>query len=161
MTETANSALRAFEPYARRAVRPLEVWEVDGWKVKAYTIAFRGERARPELLEAMRRLVRGRLPRPAVSATHHGAAFACAHDGETGEFIFLCWWENQNELAHVVWGGARGEGLPERGTHQTRSCVWEAAVLCHERAAWLRHVLANPAGPDLESYLADVISEDV
>jgi hypothetical protein len=158
---TATSALRPFEPYVRRPVRPLEVWEIDGWKVKAYSIAFRSERARTELVDAMRRLVSGRLPRPAVSAAHHGTAFACAHDGETGEFVFLCWWENENELAHVVWGGARGDGLRERGTHQTRSCVWEAAVICHERAAWVRHVLANPAGADLGAYLADVLSDDV
>jgi hypothetical protein len=39
--------------------------------------------------------------------------------------------------------------------------VWEAAVICHERAAWVRHVLANPAGADLGAYLADVLSDDV
>jgi hypothetical protein len=161
MSDTPIPTPRPFEPYARRAVRPVDVWRVHGWKVKAYSIAVRRELARPELVDAMRKLVAGRLPRPAVSDAHHGAAFACAHDGETGEFVFLCWWENENELAHVVWGGAKGSGLPERGTHQTRSCVWEAAVLCHERNAWLRHVLANPAGPDLDAYFADVLSEDV
>ncbi len=161
MTDIAPPTPGAFAPYARRSLRPVDVWAMYGWKVKAYSLAFRDERARPELVDAMRKLVAARLPRPAVSDAHHGAAFACAHDGETGEFVFLCWWENENELAHVVWGGAKGSGLPERGTHQTRSCVWEAAVICHERAAWLRHVLANPSGPDLEAYFADMVSDDV
>jgi len=161
MSDATPPAPRAFGPYARRAVRPVDVWRVHGWRVKAYSIAAHGHRARAELVDAMRKLVAARLPRPAMSDAHHGAAFACAHDGDSGEFVFLCWWEYENELAHVVWGGAKGSGLPERGTHQTRSCVWEAAVLCHERSAWLRHVLANPAGPDLERYFADMMSEDV
>jgi hypothetical protein len=33
-------------------------------------------------------------------------------------------------------------------------CVWELAVLEHERAAWVRHML-TPAEPDLAAYLAD------
>lgn len=37
-------------------------------------------------------------------------------------------------------------------------CVWELAVQAHEREAWLRHVLANPAGPDLDAYLRDGLS---
>jgi hypothetical protein len=32
----------------------------------------------------------------------------------------------------------------------------ELAVTAHEGGAWLRHVLANPAGPDIDRYLADV-----
>lgn len=34
-------------------------------------------------------------------------------------------------------------------------CVWEFAVQGHERRAWLRHVLANLQGPDLDAYLED------
>jgi hypothetical protein len=33
-------------------------------------------------------------------------------------------------------------------------CVWELAVLEHERSAWARHVL-SPTSPDLAGYLAD------
>lgn len=160
-TETpAAPTIRLSAPYEPRAVRPLGVWEVDGWKVKAYSLALHGGTARPELVDAMRARVAGRLPRP-VDSARHGAAFAVAHDGETGEFVFLCWWESENELAHVIWGGAKGDGLPERGVHQTRSCVWEAAVICHERAAWVAHVLANPSGPDLDAYFADAMNADV
>jgi hypothetical protein len=33
-------------------------------------------------------------------------------------------------------------------------CVWELAVLEHERSAWVQHVL-SPDSPDLAGYLAD------
>ena len=32
-------------------------------------------------------------------------------------------------------------------------CVWELAVQAHERQAWLRYVLVNPHGPDVDAYL--------
>jgi hypothetical protein len=34
-------------------------------------------------------------------------------------------------------------------------------VIGFERAAWVRHVLANPGGPDLDAYLADQLNERV
>jgi hypothetical protein len=37
-------------------------------------------------------------------------------------------------------------------------CVWELAVLEHERAAWVRHIL-SPATPDLDGYLNDLHPE--
>jgi hypothetical protein len=38
------------------------------------------------------------------------------------------------------------------------ACAWDLSVVSHERAAWIRHVLANTAGPDLDAYLADMLS---
>jgi hypothetical protein len=35
-------------------------------------------------------------------------------------------------------------------------CVWELAVLEHERASWVSHLLA-PAQPDLAAYLAEAL----
>jgi hypothetical protein len=36
-------------------------------------------------------------------------------------------------------------------------CVWELAIVAHERDAWVRHMLA-PGQPDLDGYLADSLS---
>jgi hypothetical protein len=33
--------------------------------------------------------------------------------------------------------------------------VWDLSVVAHERDAWIRHVLASPATPNLDAYLAD------
>ncbi len=37
-------------------------------------------------------------------------------------------------------------------------CVWELAVLEHERSAWVRHVL-SPDVPDLAGYLSDMAAD--
>ncbi|MCC6471149.1 MAG: hypothetical protein IT563_22735 [Alphaproteobacteria bacterium] len=40
-------------------------------------------------------------------------------------------------------------------------CVWELGIIDFERRAWLEDVLTNPAGPDIERYLARETSADV
>jgi hypothetical protein len=34
-------------------------------------------------------------------------------------------------------------------------------VIGHERAAWVRHVLARENGPDLDAYVSDQLNEDI
>ena len=34
-------------------------------------------------------------------------------------------------------------------------CVWDLAVLWHEREAYVRHVLGPAQGPDIERYLSE------
>jgi hypothetical protein len=34
-------------------------------------------------------------------------------------------------------------------------------VIGHERAAWVRHVLARAPGPDLDAYLADRLTAEI
>jgi hypothetical protein len=38
------------------------------------------------------------------------------------------------------------------------ACVWELLAFEHERGAWVEHVLARPADPDLEGYLKAKLS---
>ena len=40
---------------------------------------------------------------------------------------------------------------------QPVGCVWELEVIDFERRVWLRDVLANSDGPDLELYLTQSI----
>ena len=40
-------------------------------------------------------------------------------------------------------------------------CVWELVVAAAERQAWIDSVLANPAGPDIERYLATRFNCDI
>jgi hypothetical protein len=39
--------------------------------------------------------------------------------------------------------------------------VWDLAVIAFERDAWLDAVLRNPAGPDVERYLATRLDADI
>ena len=41
------------------------------------------------------------------------------------------------------------------------ACIWDAAVIAHERQAWVSCVLANPDGPDLDAYLNARLNTEV
>jgi hypothetical protein len=129
--------------------------EEDGRRVKLYGIAAEGERPRSELVDATVAQI-GRL----VPAG--GVGFAIAHDAADACFALFDWFANGNEI-HQQMLSADLDRPQELAEHRTRAigCVWELAVTDHERRAWLRHVLANPGGPDLDAYLADSFEADV
>ena len=91
------------EPYAPRPIRPLGTERLGDSRVKLYGIAYGRERPRGELVEAARAVAAERLPEPAVTGTRYGVGFVGAHDGRGGNFVFVDWWEQENELHHHVW----------------------------------------------------------
>ena len=151
------------ELYEPRPVRPLGVRQLDDWRIKVYAITYRRAKLSDALRDAALERARARLPRPAVTASRPGAGFLGIHEGRDSNFAFLDWWADENELHHHVWFSAPHEpgALREWTPQDAIACVWDLAVVGFERAAWVRHVLANPVGPDLDAYLADVMNADV
>lgn len=131
--------------------------------MKLYGIAYRRETPRPELIEAARQTARERLPRPATTESRYGAGFLGIHDGRGANFVFIDWWQEENELVHHVFVSPADK--PEMLEYKTPTgliaCVWDLRVLGFERQAWLDEVLTNPDGPDIEGYLARRLNEDV
>ena len=144
------------EPYAPRAVRCLDVWATDGWRLKVYGIAYRGETPRPELIEAAKLQAASSLPRPATGGGRYGVGFLGIHDGFEANLVFVDWWADENELHHKVF--LSPSSLPRR-LRPTRpleltACVWDLAVIGFERDAWVKAVLRQPSGTNLDRYLA-------
>jgi hypothetical protein len=158
-----STVMRIAEPYAPRPVRCLDVLSFDGWRLKLYGIAFRGERPAQALVDAAVDVAHERLPRPAITADRYGVGFAGAHDGRGDNFVFVDWWEGEDELHHHGWLSSKRE--PERlrptGPDDFTACAWDLAVIGHERTAWVRNVLARPEGPDLDAYLGDRLDGEV
>ena len=73
------------------------------------------------------------------------------------------WWENEDELHHHTWFTSHDEPGTLRATapDDFTACAWDLAVIGHERAAWVRHVLARGEGPDLDAYLSDRLDGEV
>lgn len=133
---------------------------MDGWRLKLYGITYRGEHPAQALVDAAVAAARERLPRPAVSSDCYGVGFVGAHDGRGANFVFVDWWGNEDELHHHTWLSSKNEPGRLRPTSpdDLTACAWDLAVIGHERAAWVRHVLARAGGPDIDAYLADGIS---
>lgn len=151
------------EAYRRRPVRCLDVAELDGWRIKVYGIAYRGEAPDGALVDAALRTARRALPSPAASDDRYGVGFLGIHEGRTGNFVFLDWWAREDELHHLVWFSASVDPSELRAAMRTDpiACVWDLRLLAHEREAWVTHVLAKSTEPDLDGYLAHQMHADV
>lgn len=144
---------------ADRRPRPIrfQAMHLDGWKIKSYAIATAGTRPRAELMMAARRLAASTLPPRPDRVGAYGVGFLVVHDGADSCSALVDWWVRADELHQ------RGFSAPpdqpcalEPLLTPAIGSVWELAVTAHERQAWLRHVLANPAGPNIDAYLADI-----
>jgi len=147
--------------YAPRPIRPLDTWLLDGWTLKVYGITHGPAPIAPALLEAARSLAARTLPQPAVAADRYGLGFVGIHQGNGADFVFVDWWGNDNEIHHVNYCAGSGDVARLEEVRGAVICVWDLRVLEFERRAWIETMLANPAGPDRDAYLAHRLSEDV
>ena len=88
------------------------------------------------------------------TTTHHGAAFAIAHDANSPIALDLLVAEPRTSCTTSVRRrpGDLTDMSPAPDT--PTGCVWELGVVEFERQAWIEDVIGNPAGPDLDRYMA-------
>ena|ERR1022692_573572 len=141
-------------PYCPRSIRFLGQHKEGDWRVKLYGIAANGGLARQELVDATVSALAPNLP--ANDEQTYGVGFAIAHDTADYCFALIHWFASENEIHQRMLSAPRE--LPSAlAPHPSPAigCVWELAVTDFERRAWLKHVLANPAGPSLDAYLVE------
>jgi hypothetical protein len=152
------------EPYDRRPLRFLELWTTGEWRLKVIGIAYGRETPDPELVEAAKRVASQYLRENRTRHATYGVGFLGVHDGRGENQVFLDRWINENELMHVYWVSPKDDParlvVPDLSDHNS-VCVWDLAVQCFERQAWVDCVLNNPSGPDLDLYLARRMHVDV
>ena len=140
--------------YAPRPVRVIDRATIEGFRLKVYSIAAKGDRASDELVGAGRRMAARHLRDAPTRQHHYGVGFLGIHDGRGENQVFLDLWITQNELTHDFWVSSKSDPAVLRRPESDHNsvCVWDLFVQGVEREAWLRHVLNNPAGPDFEAY---------
>lgn len=150
------------EPYRTRPVPFLDLLEREGWRLKVYGAAYGRDAPRPELVDATKKLVTT-LPQPADADGRYAVGFMCVHDGRGGCYALAAWWADENELHRTLQKSPAGDpaALEPVGPDALSACVWDIAIMAFERQAWLDHVLANDAGPDLDAYLRARLDADL
>lgn len=145
------------QTYRPRPIKPFGIECIGDWRLKRYGIAYGRELPRPELVSAALAAAEAQLPRPAQTETRYGVGFLGVHDGRDGNFVFVDWWGDETDLHHCVFFSSsdRPAELRKALRAEPIACVWDLVLLAHERAAWVKHVLARSEGPDLDAYLAD------
>jgi hypothetical protein len=82
--------------------------------------------------------------------------------GDSFYFLVVCTWRNGNEMWETVYAMDTREGgsfaLVPQGTRLQVLCVWELAVVGHERQAWVRYLRSARQRPDKIAYLEDRFS---
>src|SRR5215510_11819324 len=70
--------------------------------------------------------------------------------------VSITWWTWENVLEQALFIGPPGEParLKDVTGQGLLACVWELQIHHFESLAWLRTVLSNPQGPDLDAYLS-------
>ncbi|MFB7630274.1 hypothetical protein ACFC0M_04905 [Streptomyces sp. NPDC056149] len=159
----AEALLALAEGHHARAVRALAPREAAGHLVKAYVIEASGRTVTEEDEAAALRIAGAHLGLgPARGSL--GLAVVMLHAGGDGDYVLVSTWIEgyMSDLAVFVGPAGRPDQL-RPGRAGLAPCVWEAAVLAHERDAFTRHVLDGdgPLADRLTAWAADVLEGKV
>ena len=158
MNSVPKPQIKLAEEFRPRPARFLGLWEIGGWRMKAYGLHAEHTRLLPELVTAARQLAGRVLPGDAPDA--YGVGFLGVHCGRDSNFVFVDWWANENELHHHVFLSSREKPLDlAPAPPGVCACVWDLQLIWFERNVWVEKVLNNPRGADLEAYLKKVLDD--
>ncbi|HTI14552.1 MAG TPA: hypothetical protein VL461_08300 [Dictyobacter sp.] len=150
------------QPYKKRPIRFLELWESHGWRIKIYGISTQAEYPPDTLVQTAKKIAQQQLPQPAVTDKYYGIAYIIVHEGENGDYVLVDWWYDQDIVQHHNYGAPKGSNtLKYHWPSGPGFCVWELAICWFEREAWLETVLKHPQHPDIEGYLQRRLHTDI
>jgi hypothetical protein len=160
---SSDALLALADGYHARAARPLGSRAVAGHLVKPYAIEAPGrsvtdEDARTALQVAADHLSSARL-RGSL-----GLAVLLVHAGGDGDYVLVHTWIEGYMSDLAIFTGPPGDAAQLRpGREGLAPCVWEAAVLAHERDALARHVLDGHGTLDgrLAAWRGDVLEGEI
>ena len=114
------------------------------------------------LVDAARQVTSERLKESASRTNHYGVGFVGIHEGKTGNFVFVDWWADENELHHHVYvsPSANPSKLEYKTPTGLAACAWDLFLISHERDAWVNYVLKQSESPDLEGYLGAQLNDN-
>ncbi|WP_373328644.1 hypothetical protein [Cronobacter turicensis] len=126
------------------------VLELDARRLKIYCIASQSQaqQSLPDS-ERQRALLREAL-RDDHWPTDHQTGFAIFHFANDGVYLLVSSWCDANMLRHRVFMLSPQGHLAPLDASRIVACVWELAIIWHERNLWIQEVMAqatlDPAG---------------
>ena len=154
-----------FTCYQPRRVKSLGVQNIAGFQLKTYAVFRQDDVFDPVRFERGLKRAVEELPSPPATHARPGAGFVIFHQGATGDYVVLCWWDNQNELPTRVFvrdgtGGGEGQIQWRPARLHESFCVWDLAIMWFEREAYIASALTG-ADNGLEKYLNHVRADGV
>ncbi len=145
-----------FDAYAPRSFKFLKLVEKHGFRIKLYGIRYGGGDVDKPLIDGALPILLDRLASASQGQQHYGVGFGCIHQGKTGDFAFIDWWADENELHHHAYVSTAASPGKFRYVTPTGliACVWDLRLMWFEREAWVNCALRKGERPDLDGYLA-------
>ncbi|MGP3923580.1 hypothetical protein [Streptomyces sp. 8N616] len=159
----AEALLALADEHHARTTRALGTREAGGHVVKVYALEAPG-RAVTERDEAAALRIAGAHLGLGRSRGSLGLAVLIVHAGGDGDYVLVHSWIEGYMSDLAVFVGPAGQPDQLRpGRVGLAPCVWEAAVLAHERDAFTRHVLdgSGPIAGRLAAWGADTTAGGV
>ncbi|GAA3149514.1 hypothetical protein ACFQ0X_15640 [Streptomyces rectiviolaceus] len=159
----AGQLLALADGYHARTARPLGVREAGGHLVKAYAVEAPGRKVTGRYEESALALAGAHLGLGRARGSA-GLAVLIVHAGGDGDYVLVqSWIEGYMSDLAVFVGPAGHPGELRPGRAGLAPCVWEAAVLTHERDAYVRCVLdgGGSLAERLTAWGQDVIEGDL
>ncbi len=145
--------------YTKREIIPLSHAVACGLTWKRYFIRATPETDGLAIIAASERILKlGNYKEPYSLAVDVG--FCVIHAGMDMDFLLFGYWVNGNELILKVYKSLPGDSdnfvLTDTNA-QSFACVWDIAVISHERNAFVTHLLTAD-NPGRNGYMNDFIS---
>jgi hypothetical protein len=144
-------------PLAVTRPRFVSTVDLNGWRFKTYWASPDG-RPQSGLLATARIRATTALPERPDMVGAYGVGFVIVELSHRRLLAQVSWWVRPDELYQRSFAAADRHSVLQPSATASVGGACELAVTAHEAGAWLRHVLANPAGPDIEGYLTDVLT---
>jgi hypothetical protein len=152
-----------FSFYSPRTIRFVEIILHQGWQIKLYSISAQNAFVSIDNIEQAKKYLDQWLSKSTVySLPTYKIATLILHEGKEGCFAILNWWLDENMTQNYIYLKRQQDTVFELVSDRGMSvCVWEMAVLWHERNAWVKHVLMQHEQPNFIGYLADQLNCDI
>jgi hypothetical protein len=149
--------LKGFD-YAKRLVRSLGIWEMNGWNLKVYGISatrdlWHQTTVATTVVESARQVAETVFT-PSRRMESYGLGFVIVHEGLLANWLFLDWWADEIQVRHQIFrSDLRNPTGFARVTNDLVARIWELPVIAFEREAWVETMLKSPYRPDVRKYL--------
>lgn len=131
------------QPYAPRRICFCGLRQAGSWSLKLYSVAHDQTPIDWPRFEPGLQLAERELPPPDARAGRPGLGLLIAHQGATGDYVVLGWWDHENELPLRVWVRRQGDPHWRRAQDGESVCVWDLEIIWSERQAWVQTMLSG------------------